>query len=253
MENTSQRELWSRASDLPQKESLQILSSAIALLDKAPRMETLLADFSNDYAKGWHMAVGTYFRDALDIKQTAKVTEESNTVIWTQGGTFSFSQGDMLYDTPLAHQQWDSALQHIQVAYQVLEGTPSRPEKQQVYFRKTANYTGSLAGDRIRAKIPRREAILKVATTDWTEVEKLGALVKAATRSYVSPDLLQTLCELGAMERKVEVVAPRFPGHIKIQIMAPNPDRSALCAKSEMTMSQDEFMEFLITGQRTQN
>ena len=253
MNDTSQRELWSMDSDQRRKESLQILSSAIALLDKDPRMETPLADFSTDYAKGWHMAVGTYFRDALEIKQTPKVTEESKTVIWTQGGTFSFSQGDILYDTPLAYQQWDAALQHIQTAYQVLENTASRPEKQQVYFRKNPSYTGSLAGERNRGNISRREAILKVTPTEWTEEDKLGALVKSSTQSYVSPGLLDMLCDLGAMERKVEVVAPRFPGHIKIKIMVPNSDRSALCAKNEMTMSQDEFVELLISGKRPEN
>lgn len=249
MNKNSQDDCWPTEPSLCKNKSLDLLARAIALLDKDARMESLLADFSDDYAKGWHMAIGTYFRDALDIKQTEKVTNETKEVIWTQGGTFSFSQGDMLYDTPMAYQQWDVALKHIRVAYQVLEGTPSRPEKQLIFFRKNENYTGSLAGDSVRAKIPRREAILNVTPSDWTEVEKLGALVKAATRSYVSPDLLQTLCELGAMERKVEVVAQRFPGHIKIKIMAPNSDGSALCARSETTMSQDEFVKLLITGQ----
>ena len=250
MNYTSQRELRSMNSDQLRKESLQILSSAIALLDKDPRMENLLADFSTGYAKGWHMAVGTYFRDALDIKQTPKVTEDRKTVIWTQGGTFAFCQGDILYDTPLAYQQWDAALQRIQGAYQVLESIPTRPEKHHVYYKKNPNFTGSLAGERNRANISRREAILKVTPTEWTEEEKLGALVKSATRSYVSPGLLEMLFSLGAMERKVEVVAPRFPGHIKIKIMVPSSDRSALCAKSEITMSQDEFVELLITGHR---
>lgn len=253
MNDTDQHELWSRASDQTRIHSLQILSSAIALLDKDPRMESLMADFSTDYAKGWHMAVGTYFRDALDIKQTPKVTKESKTVIWTQGGSFSFSQGDVLYDTPLAYQKWEIALKHIQVAYQILEGIPSRPEKQQVYFRKKVNFNGSLAGESSRGNISRREAILKVTPTEWTEEDNLGALVKSATQSYVSAGLLDMLCELGAMERKVEVVAPRFPGHIKIKVMAPNPDRSALCAKSEMILSQDEFVELLISGQSPRN
>lgn len=253
MNDTIQRELWSMDSDQLRKESLQILSRAIALLDKDPRMENLLADFSTDYAKGWHMAVGTYFRDALDIKQTPKVTKDRKTVIWTQGGAFSFSQGDVLYDTPLAYQQWDDALQHIQAAYQVLESTASRSEKKQIYYRKNPNYTGSLAGDRNHANISRREAILKVTPTEWTEEEKLGALVKSATHSYVSPGLLDMLCGLGAMERKVEIVAPRFPGHIKIKVMVPNSDGSALCEKDEITMSQDEFIALLITGKRPEN
>ena len=81
----------------------------------------------------------------------------------------------------------------------------------------------------------------------------MGALVKSATHSYVSSGLLEMLCGLCAIERKVEVVAPRFPGHIKIKVVAPNSDGSALCEKDEMTMSQDEFVALLITGRRAEN
>ena len=248
MNDTSQRELWSMDSAQLRKESLQILSSAIALLDKDPRMEKLLADFSNDYAKGWDMAVGTYFRDALDIKQTPKVTEESKTVIWTQGGTFAFCQGDILYDTPLAYQEWGSAMKHIGKSYQVTEAIAARPEKQQVFYKKAPAFDGSLKGARARANTSRREAIVNATPTDWIEVENLTARVKDATDAKATPALLDELTTIGALEKKIEIVAPRFPGHIRFHVLLPTPDRSSLHTSEELSMTQDQFVALLITG-----
>lgn len=245
MTQTSQTELWSTPSSPSQIASLDILARAIALKDKEARLETLLADFASDYAKGWDAAVGTYFRDALDIKQTS--TDEKNAA-WTQGGTFAFCQGDILYDTPLAYQEWGTGLQHIGKAYQVTEAISARPEKEQVFYRKSASFTGSLKGGRYRANISRRGAIVSATPTVWIEVDSLIARVKDATKSKVTTALLDELTSIGVLNRKIEKVSPRFPGHIHIRILVPTPDKSALRPSEEFSMTQDQFVALLITG-----
>ena len=247
MTQTSQAELWSTPSSPSQKASLDILARAIALKDKEARLETLLADFTSEYAKGWDAAVGTYFRDALDIKQTS--TDKKNAA-WTQGGTFAFCQGDILYDTPLAYQEWGTGLQHIGKAYQVTEAISARPEKEQIFYRKAASFTGSLKGGRSRANISRRGAIVTATPTDWMEVDNLIARVKDATKSKVTSALLDELTSIGVLEKKIEKVAPRFPGHIRMQILIPTPDKTALRPSEELSMTQDQFVSMLISGVR---
>jgi hypothetical protein len=56
----------------------------------------LLADFSSGYAKDWFFCVPIFFYDALDIKFTYRKKEERK--IWTQGSTFNFSVGDMIWN-----------------------------------------------------------------------------------------------------------------------------------------------------------
>lgn len=247
MTQTSQAELWSTPSSPQQAASLDVLTRAIALKDKEARLTTLLADFSGDYANGWNAAVGTYFRDALDIKQTS--TDEKNAA-WTQGGTFAFCQGDILYDTPLAYQEWNSAMQHVGIAYQITEAITARPEKQQIYFKRNPSYSGSLKGDRIRANVTRRQAVVDATPNEWIEVESLFARVKEATNSEVTSDLLDELSLIGVLDKKIEIVTPRFPGHVRIRLLLPTPDRSSLQSAEEFSMSQDQFVAMLITGSR---
>ena len=47
-----------------QKKSLEVLSLAISLRDNDKRIDDLLLDFEEDCAKGWAMAIDTYFLDA---------------------------------------------------------------------------------------------------------------------------------------------------------------------------------------------
>lgn len=231
------------------KESLRILDLSIALQDNDERMDELLTDFAQGFAEGWGMAVGSCFRDALDIRQTEKVAGGKKARVFTQGGTFSFSQGDTLYDTPRAYdEEWGTALQSIGTAYQIIGGTPSRPEKGLVSIRRNASFSGSLKGSSRMANVDRRSSVLKAISTNWMELEEIYSAVKRATRSGVSANLLQELCELGALERRFETVESRFPGTVRFQVMVPNPDRSNIRVTEEMSMSQDEFVALLIAG-----
>lgn len=233
--------------DALRRKSLETLSLAKSLRDNGERINDLLSDFKEGFAKGWGVAVSTCFRDALDIKQTDKVIYGKKNRVWTQGSTFSFSQGDILYDTPQAYERWETALQSISVAYQVLAGVPSRPRKEIVLFRRNPSFNGSL-NDGSKANLKRRESVFKAISTDWVELEKINSNVLAATNSGVSTDTLQKLCDLGALEKKVELIEPRFPGYIRYQIMFPEVDKLKLCVQREITTSQDEFISLLITG-----
>ena len=128
------------------RKSLEILNLVKSLRDNGERINDLLSDFKEGFAKGWGVAVSTSFLDALDIKQTDKVIDGKKNRVWTQGSTFSFSQGDILYDTPQAYERWETALQSISIAYQVLAGVPSRPQKEIVLFRRNPSFNGSLKG-----------------------------------------------------------------------------------------------------------
>ncbi len=231
--------------DLSMKESLRILELSIALRDNDERMDELLADFAQGFAKGWRMAVGTCFRDALDVRLTDKIVEGTKTKTreWTQGGTFSFSGGDTLYDTSRAYERWETALQSIGTAYQVLGGTPSRPEKQLVSIKRNASFSRSFRGN-----VERRTEVFRAIPTNWTEREEIYSAVKQATGKGVSPKLLQDLCDLGALERRIETVESRFPGTVRFHVLAPNADRSKLCVTEERSTSQDDFVALLIAG-----
>jgi len=228
--------------------SLRILGQAIALGDIDARMEELLADFDTGFAKGWRMAVGTWFWDALDIKQTQKVVGQKKISVWTQGGAFAFAQGDTFYDTPQAYQQWDIALESIAMAYQVLQATPSRPRKEIIWLRRNKSFSGSLIGSSKKPNTARRKEVFEHTPSDWAKPEDIMNRVKKATGKSPGAELLQKLCDLGALERKVDV-KPRFPGTIRFQVMVPNADRRKLEFKEQVAMTQDDFVALLITGE----
>ena len=242
--------------DSKRDELLRILAQTIALRDGDFRMKQLLADFENGngFARGWRMAVGECFRDSLDvksIKQTGETTDEATNeavgdetvAIWTQGGTFSFSRGDTLYDTPRAYQPWDTALKSVRVAYQVLQGSPSRPRKETAYLKRNTSFAGSLTG----GQIARRQEVVKATPPDWTEEKKIIVTIEETTRKAPSAGLLRTLCDIEALDRRVDV-EPRFPGVVHFQILSPNANKSRLCVKEEKVVSQDDFIALLIAG-----
>jgi hypothetical protein len=246
----------SKGFDSTKEELLRILAQSVALRDGDFRMKQLLADFDkgNGFAKGWRMAVGECFRDSLDIKsikQTDETTDEAaNEVVsdesimkWTQGGTFSFSQGDTIYDNPRAYQRWDKALKSICVAYQILQATPSRPRKEITYIKRNTSFTGSLTG----GQIARRREVVKATPPDWVEEKNLIEIVEDATGKAPTAGLLQTLCDMGALDQRVDA-EPRFPGVVRFRVLVPNADTSKLCIKEEKVLSQDDFVALLITG-----
>lgn len=70
----------------------------------------------------WFMAIPPFFNEALDIQQTQRIKDKMSMLVWTQGTTFHFKAGDMLYDTKAAYSPWEEALPHIGLCIQVTEG-----------------------------------------------------------------------------------------------------------------------------------
>ncbi len=242
------------------KDSLRVLAQAIELRDNDSRLNCAVADFDgNGFAKGWQMAVGRCFRDSLDIKPTRQVNEAMNRTAneaidresvskWTQGGVFSFSLGDTIYDTSQAYQRWDSALKAISLAYQVLAATPSRPRKELIYLKRNTTFASPLGGGAVR-----REKVLELTPVDWTEekiiVDKLSSELKKSTGKGITANLLRSLCDTGALDRRIEVVEPRFPGMVRFRVLMPNAERTSLNIKEEKAISQDDFVALLIAGE----
>jgi hypothetical protein len=77
---------------------------------RTKRSTKLIADFEDGYAKGWAYNVRPCFRDQLDIRLTERVIKGKAQRVWTQGRNFCFEVGDILYNTPLAYRDWDSAI-----------------------------------------------------------------------------------------------------------------------------------------------
>ena len=113
------------------------------------------------------------FNEALDIKQTERVEDSKKGPVWTQGSTFSFKEGDTLYDTADAYKVWSEALKDINLCVQINLASSAQP------------FQG----------------------------------------------------EVG-----------RFSGSVSFSILAPDKDRSKMVECAEHTMSQDDFVRFLIVG-----
>ncbi len=109
---------------------------------KEKRITKLLKDPDAEYTEGWYMCVPKCFNEALDIKYTMKSENKIKKLVRTQGTTFSFKEGDTLYDTPKAYLQWSEALSYINLCVQVEQASdvvpPSKGEKRHsgyVFFR----------------------------------------------------------------------------------------------------------------------
>jgi hypothetical protein len=87
------------------------------------RLTIFLKDPEAEYADGWFMCVPRCFNDSLDIRKTERVVKRQKQLSWTQGYVFSFSEGDILYDTAKAYESWTEALKEMKVCIQVQSGT----------------------------------------------------------------------------------------------------------------------------------
>lgn len=184
----------------------------------------LIADFSDGYAKNWFFAVSTAFRDQLDIRYTDRSTtsiqkDENGKSVkiktlfkeWTQGRYFCFAEGHVVYDTPKASLVWSEAMQHIQYACQVIQGTANRMAR----YAEDSSHEHSL------------ETLSGNPTTD-------------------DPAMLDN--ETGN-DGDSEGTGTRFiEGQVHFQLLVPDGQRKNLMVKDSFHASQREFVLFLKTG-----
>jgi hypothetical protein len=103
----------------------------------ANRSIDLSANFADDYAAGWFMAVHSCFRSSLDIELTPRMKKDPETgknreeMVWTQGTPpiYNFACGDILYDAKKVYgRTWGDTLADISVLLQVVEAAPDEPD-----------------------------------------------------------------------------------------------------------------------------
>src|ERR1019366_4498825 len=107
--------------------SLQILDKLVKPEKQRQRRLSDLLRPPDIAAVDWFMFVPTCFNAALDIQQTTRIIEKRETLQWTQGSTFSFSVGDIIYDTPKAYEKWSDALKHVRYCFHITDATPVAP------------------------------------------------------------------------------------------------------------------------------
>jgi len=130
---------------------------------KQKRSLKLIANFVNGYANGWYFAVRECFKDELDIKYTERIepviidgkmqhriiihdgkeTKKPLTkkvMRWTQGSSFSFTEGHVFYDTPNAYLQWNEALKQINLICTVIRAIACRTDGEGVYSKGSVTF-----------------------------------------------------------------------------------------------------------------
>ena len=91
------------------------------------RTSHLIADFVEGFAKGWFMAVKESFRNELDIKYLPRKKDKITYYEWSQGPYYCFSQGQTIYDSPLAYRAWELAIKNINNVCQIVDAQPNMP------------------------------------------------------------------------------------------------------------------------------
>ena len=186
-------------------------TNLIANFDPDP----ITRQFRNTFAPEWKMAVGKWFKDALDIKLTARVINGKKENIWTQGKVYSFDTGDIFYDSEKAYSNscWRDSLSHITVAVQILLAIPVQ------YIEAT----GGLSQGRVQAQILRKDSTgtrlvhdggFDCSQNEFVELLKSGEVVKDSGKKInLFPSKQKKPTKLKGMTviYHHEVTAPELP------------------------------------------
>jgi len=74
---------------------------------------------SDGTSEGWAFCIPPAFNDSLDIRLTSRIIEGKQENVWTQGSSFNFKAGEILYDSPEAYSAWNTALAKISHSIQI--------------------------------------------------------------------------------------------------------------------------------------
>ncbi len=129
------------------------MSKELALLEKLISAKTdkrekrslnLLRSPTGDHPANWRLFLPRSFNSALDIAQTERVVTRCGTkqtvLQWTQGSTFAFGSGDIIYDTEEAYLPWAEAINKFRWCVEVVRAAPSSPQQ-----KDSPRYPGSVS------------------------------------------------------------------------------------------------------------
>ncbi len=166
--------------------SLTIFEKAIKLTDdsgkkgtRKKRLPDLIKPPEDNETSGWHMCVPACFNNALDIKQTPRIKDGTETLVWTQGSEFSFKAGDTIYDTPKAYIEWCEALKHISLCVSVEDAADAIPAKKSADAEQNEEiprYPGSV-GFSILTPNEQQNALIKRGNFQLTQDEFILLLI----------------------------------------------------------------------------
>jgi hypothetical protein len=198
------------------------------------RSLTLLANFVDGFAAGWFFAVPEAFKDALDIRFGPRVLskqqdeKQEKLHLWTQGNKFSFSPGDILYDSKSAYFEengaplpWSAALNVINLCLEVESATPAGWVPSKAF--STRFSTEYLEGHRLEDLNPDKPKKERAGK------EGKGSLLVAKTKLSVQRFL-------------------RNPGRISFSVHGPDAKREKLEPLGRFETTQDFFITYLQTG-----
>lgn len=98
----------------------------VVLLHALERSTLLLSIFRDGYTSGWSFRLPKAFQEALDIRLTTRMVDGKEIQCLTQGSSFNFKTGDIIYDSSLAYTlAWEDALKSVSLAIQVVSARPA--------------------------------------------------------------------------------------------------------------------------------
>ena len=211
-----------------QTKSLDLLESITPSINQSrpPRETTLFPGFYAEDGKpikgeaaGWYFHVPSCFCNALDIKQTARQENKSEVLRWTQGSEFNFTEGCVIYDSPVARQNgvpWGEALKSVKVALQVVASYSALPAT--------------------------------VETESWEDIPKdLDDRIAAWTEKGIKTQTIDNRDKKTPVFKLLAYI-PRNPGNVTVRVLKPNEDHSQLVQIETITITQDELVKTLISG-----
>jgi hypothetical protein len=222
------------------------------LIKENDYLSSFLTDHRMDANSDWTFCMNKPIYSALDIvnankKHTISLSDENEKEYtwqeWQQGSNFSFKEGDVLHtDAKMYTLSWDMALDVIEYSIQIESSLAAiaRPSMRIISPLKIANATSS-----------RQLEIIKYLTKEMT-FQELQSIVKDATKKDVSLETIERMANRGLLTITI-TNSSRDPGLVIFNRFEPNSGRTKIEKKGRYKVTQDQFVEYLISGSINNN
>jgi hypothetical protein len=156
------------------------------------RNENLIASFEKGYAKNWHFIVGECFKKELDIELSKRQKNKKSYKVWTQGPYFSFSAGNIFFDSIQVHtSEWGKALEFLNTTCQVTKASPSRPGQKNTPIDGFVEF--KVFHTNHKTKLLELDKTFKTTQTEFVDYLKTGQLPKDVIELFDSKNQTKTL------------------------------------------------------------